>query len=192
VRFSYIYTWLYCFFYFSGKIDRIEIDPNGVLLIVDYKTGVLPGLREMWEGQRLQLPIYLQAVYNQLKQKYPELKMGGGAFYALGRENEIEKRVVFMDDEYRSVIQDLSKYALLPNQKYQLENSPVTLKDFVNVVLDHAASYIREIRKGNFLHTPDSSRCRSRNGKMCDYFPVCRVNGLKQTRLKNYSNNKPN
>ncbi|UCF65049.1 MAG: PD-(D/E)XK nuclease family protein [bacterium] len=178
-------------FFFSGKVDRVEIGPDGVLLIVDYKTGVLPGLREMWDGQRLQLPIYLMAVYHQLIQKYPELKMGGGAFYALGRENEIEKRVIFMDKEYNFVDQDLSKYAGLPNQKYLIENSPATLQDFINLVLDHAVSYIREIRKGNFVHTADSSRCRSRNGKMCDYFPVCRVNALKQAHLKNYSDHNP-
>ena len=171
-------------FFFSGKIDRVEIDPNGVLLIVDYKTGALPGLKEMWEGQRLQLPIYLLAVYTQLQQQYPDLKMGGGAFYALGHENEIEKRVVFMDNAYNFVDQNLSPNVRLPNEKYQQENSPATLDDFLKLVLNHAVSYIRLIRKGKFGHTPDSSRCKSRNGRICDFFPICRVNALKQAKLR--------
>ena len=174
-------------FYFSGKIDRVEIAPDGSLLIVDYKTGGLPTLREMWDGKRLQLPLYLLAVHNHLKAKYPKLKMAGGAFYALGRENEIEKKVVFMDDKRKIFNQDLFKSARFPNDKFRINNSPASLKEFLELVIDNAVGYIRKIRGGNYTHTPEESNCRSRNGKLCEYLPVCKVNWMKQATLENQS-----
>jgi RecB family exonuclease len=174
-------------FQFSGKIDRIEISPDGSLLIVDYKTGNLPTLRDMWDGKKLQLPLYLLAVYNHLKSTYPKLKMAGGAFYGLGRENEIEKKIVFMDNKRKIVDQELFKSARFPNEKFKIDTSPASLKDFLEKVMDHAVGYIREIQNGIFTHTPDQSNCKSRNGKLCEYLPVCRVSWMKQAHLRSQS-----
>lgn len=174
-------------FQFSGKIDRIEISTDGSLLIVDYKTGRMPVLREMWDGQRLQLPLYLLAVHHHLKKTYPKLKMAGGAFYALGRENEIEKKIIFLDNKRKIVDQDLFKSARFPNEKLRIDNSPASLNQFLQRVMDHTIGYIRNIREGKFSHTPDESHCKSRNGKLCEYLPVCRVNWMKQARLRGQS-----
>jgi ATP-dependent helicase/DNAse subunit B len=183
----FIYSFQKEEYQFSGKIDRIEIAPDGSLLIVDYKSGTLPTLREMWDGQRLQLPIYLLAVYHQLKVKYPKLKVAGGAFYSLGRENKIEKKIVFMDDKSKIVDQDLYKSSRFPNSKFKIDNSAATLQEFMELVMAHAVGYIQKIRKGLFAHTLDDSRCRSRNGKLCEYLAVCRVNWMKQSHLRSHS-----
>jgi ATP-dependent helicase/DNAse subunit B len=174
-------------FHFSGKIDRIEISSDGSLLIVDYKTGRIPTLREMWDGQRLQLPLYLLAIHHHLKKTYPKLKMAGGAFYALGRENEIEKKITFLDDKQKVVAGELFKSARFPNQKFKIDNSPASLNQFLQRVMDHTVGYIRDIREGNFSHTLDESHCKSRDGKLCEYLPLCRVSWMKQAYLRSQS-----
>jgi ATP-dependent helicase/DNAse subunit B len=54
-------------YFFSGKIDRVEIAENGALLVADYKSGVLPSFQDIWKGERLQLPIYLKMVFQLLR-----------------------------------------------------------------------------------------------------------------------------
>jgi len=47
-----------------GKIDRIDRlhQPERALLVIDYKTGLLPGPTDINQGRSLQLPIYTEAV----------------------------------------------------------------------------------------------------------------------------------
>jgi ATP-dependent helicase/nuclease subunit B len=172
-------------FYFRGKIDRVELSPDEALLIVDYKTGMLPTIREIWEGQRLQLPIYLAAVYRLLSQKYRHLAMGGGAFYGLRNEKDIEKRVIFWDGNRTLGSARLSGSSRLPNEKFTEDEHPVTLEELVERSFRFAVGYIRAIRKGQFPHTQETERCRRWDGTLCEYLPLCRVNWNKLHHINN-------
>ena len=49
----------------QGKIDRIDKTDNGVR-VVDYKTGRAPARKQVEQGLRLQIPVYMMAVANLL------------------------------------------------------------------------------------------------------------------------------
>ncbi len=172
-------------FLFRGKIDRVELNRDETLLIVDYKTGILPTLQDIWNGEHLQLPIYLKAIYHLLKKKYPQLTMGGGAFYALKKEKDIEKRVVFLDRNCSVGSVGLSGSAQFPNDKYSEDQQPVTIDRLLERSLRFATAYIRSIRSGNFPHTGEVGRCRRWDGKMCEYLPLCRVSWTKIRNRRN-------
>jgi ATP-dependent helicase/DNAse subunit B len=50
---------------FSGKVDRIDLADGGRARIIDYKTGAVPGNKDIYEGIDLQLTVY-QWVVSQL------------------------------------------------------------------------------------------------------------------------------
>ena len=41
----------------ASKADRLEIDPNGSISINDYKTGEIPSLKKVKDGEKIQLPV---------------------------------------------------------------------------------------------------------------------------------------
>ena len=49
----------------QGKIDRIDVD-GGRLRVIDYKTGKPPSRKQLEQGLRLQVPLYMLAVAQQL------------------------------------------------------------------------------------------------------------------------------
>jgi len=169
-------------FYLKGKIDRVEIADSGSLLVVDYKSGSVPSVREMWEGQKLQLPLYLKAVHHLLQDKYSKLKMAGGAFYGLKNAQDIEKKIAFQDRAQSLTEQKISKYSQFPNKMLD-KNQEISFEQFLEVVLKYAAGYITGIRQGHFSHTPNAEKCRGWDGKICNYRSLCKLNSFKQAHL---------
>jgi ATP-dependent helicase/DNAse subunit B len=167
-------------FYFSGKIDRIELSGEGLILVVDYKTGNIPTLGEMWNGERLQLPIYLKAAQELLQNKKFPLNMGGAAFYVIRKGKEIEKKIVFLDQSASLGAIKVKPSAHFPNDKYLVEGDRQTIQQFIDRVLNFSADYILNIRKANFQHTEDPKKCQRWDGKACDFMPLCKVNWRNQ------------
>jgi len=62
------------------RVDRVEVQGNEGLLVVDYKTGRLPGAKDIAEGRDLQLAVYIEAAEQLLGA--PSL---GGLFQKIGR-----------------------------------------------------------------------------------------------------------
>jgi ATP-dependent helicase/DNAse subunit B len=172
-----------------GKIDRVEIADSGSLLVVDYKSGTIPSLRDMWEGQKLQLPLYLKAVHHLLKDRYPKLKMAGGAFYGLKNSANIEKKIAFVDRAHSLAGQKISKFAQLPNDVLDKNGNSVSFEQFLEAVIKYAASYIKDIRLGSFPHTSDADKCTGWDGKICEYRSLCKLNTFKQAYLSKSSPN---
>jgi ATP-dependent helicase/DNAse subunit B len=175
---------------FRGKVDRIEIAEDGSLLVVDYKTGSYPSIRDMWEGERLQLPLYLQAVYQILQKKYPNLKMSGGAFYSLKSANEIEKKIAFADQHFAPEGQKISASARFPNTVLGDSGKALSLEQFLDHVIQRAVSYIDRIREGEFPHTPDPKHCSSWDGSSCPYRAICKLNSFKQASINRETSGK--
>lgn len=169
---------------FRGKIDRIEISPEGDLLIVDYKTGAqYPGMRQLLAGESLQLPIYLKIAGELLAQKYPALYPAGGAYYQLRNEAKIEKKVVFVAGQ-ATVAENLSPNSWLPNDSYRDDTGELTVERLVETSLGYAARYIRGIRAGDFVYTAESGHCRSGRDAVCPYQSLCRRVPSKQHWLR--------
>lgn len=168
---------------FKGKIDRIEVSEDGTVLVVDYKTGGVPTLKEMWEGEKLQLPLYLAAVRQILSSHYKKLKLAGGAFYRIKNEKELGKRVVFIDKDLFVGKIKIVNSAKFPNDKYTENDTPVTLDQFLNRILSFSIGNIKAIQAGHFQHTINRDKCERWGGTSCGYLPLCRVSWYKQSML---------
>ena len=62
-----------------GKIDRVDLQGAGGLLVIDYKTGALPSPADIATGRNLQLPLYSAAAAEILSGE-----ASGGAFHRVG------------------------------------------------------------------------------------------------------------
>ncbi len=160
-------------FYFKGKIDRVEISPEGNLLVVDYKTGSSGNLKDILEGTSLQLPIYLKVAEVLLKSRYPNLSPAGGGYYLLKSAQDIQKRIIFLQDGAEPG-GDPVRNAELPNDKVTFQGEPITLDGLVALAFQHATGFIRRISEGVFPFTEDSRRCQVGGETECPFRPLCR------------------
>lgn len=83
--------------FIRGRIDRIDLTPDGLFLIYDYKSGTQhPKAKDIEAGTALQLPLYLLAF-----EKISGNHGIGGGYYMIRRE--VGRSIVFAD----SVVKDL-------------------------------------------------------------------------------------
>lgn len=74
----------------SGRIDRIDRAPGGVVIIYDYKGTSDPALRKSWiEQGKLQLPLYMRAVRELL-----DLRVAGAFYQPVGNRRQVGPRGV--------------------------------------------------------------------------------------------------
>ena len=134
-----------------GRIDRIDLSPEGSFLIYDYKTGQAhPGAGDIEAGRALQLPLYLLA-FESLSGK-----RGVAAGYYRIRK-DVESRILLCDETGRELI--ASRPKISPDFAGTLARS-----------CDFALDYIRRIRKGEFP-LPPGEKCPN---DYCEFRRVCR------------------
>ena len=162
-------------YYFKGKIDRIELNSYGNILVVDYKTGSVPALKDILSGKKLQLPVYLKAAeYFLSRQK--AVQSAGGAYYLM--TIPLEKKIVFCDSEAEIASGINLNRAQLPNRYATINDQEITLTELIEHTLSNAIGYIEQIKSGLFSHTTDSKECLR-----CPYREACRLNPAKQGML---------
>lgn len=136
-----------------GRIDRIDITPEGYFLIYDYKSGIQhPKAKDIEAGTALQLPLYLLA-FEQISGSHGI----GGGYYKIRRE--VERSIVLAD----TVAKDLMVSRLRPSA------------DFAGTIrhsLDCAFAYIDGIRSGRYP-LPLEEKCPN---PFCDFKRICRFN----------------
>lgn len=136
-----------------GRIDRIDVCPDGFFLIYDYKTGSRhPKLKDIEAGKALQLPLYLHA-FEQLSGK-----RGVAAGYYQVRK-EINRNLTLCDETSGNFI--ISR--------------PKKFQDLPGLLLrshDFALEYIRRIRNGEFP-LPSDEECPN---IYCEFRRICRFN----------------
>jgi ATP-dependent helicase/nuclease subunit B len=136
----------------KGRVDRIDVTPDGLFSICDYKTGsaIVSG-KEIKEGKALQLPLYLSA-YEQLSGK----RGVAASYYRIRRE--VENKVVLLDEAGRDLI---------------CSSRPRPTTDFREVLghsLGSAAESVRGIRNGIFSLVQEE-KCPN---AYCEFRFVCR------------------
>ena len=134
-----------------GRIDRIDLTPDGQSLIYDYKSGRdHPKAKDIEAGTALQLPLYLLA-FGQITGSHGI----GGGYYKIRRE--VERNIVLADSSAR----DLMISRLRPSADFSgtLRHSR-----------ECAFAYIDGIRNGRFPLPPEE-KCLN---EYCDFKRICR------------------
>ena len=135
-----------------GKIDRIDMTPEGLFTICDYKTGsVVVSKKEIEKGKALQLPLYLSA-FEQVSGK----RGVAAGYYRIRRE--VENKIVLLDDAGQDLICS-SKPRPTPDFRELLRHSH-----------ESAAESVRGIRSGVFSLVQEE-KCPN---AYCEFRFVCR------------------
>ncbi|MFA4824789.1 MAG: PD-(D/E)XK nuclease family protein [Methanoregula sp.] len=137
--------------FIRGRIDRIDLTPDGYFLIYDYKSGSQhPKTKDIEAGTALQLPLYLLAF-----EKITGNHGIGGGYYTIRRE--VDRSIVLAD----SAAKDL------------MISRPRVSKDFAGMMQhsrDCAFAYIDGIRNGSFP-LPREEKCPN---TYCEFKRICR------------------
>ncbi|MBP2145423.1 ATP-dependent helicase/DNAse subunit B [Methanofollis sp. W23] len=139
-----------------GRIDRVDLSPEGSFLITDYKTGSTHPLpREITEGTALQLPLYIRAV-----EALTGLAGVGGTYYMV-RKGETRNKAVLWDTRIKPHLKGFSKAR---------ESEVDDIETTVQATLDQVREYLRSIRAGYFPPAPRVTPCLP----YCECRTVCR------------------
>ena len=137
--------------FIRGRIDRIDLAPDGNFLIYDYKSGSQhPKARDIEEGTALQLPLYLLAF-----EKITGNHGIGGGYYTIRRE--VDRSIVLADAAAREL----------------MISRPKVSADFAGMIRHSrvcAFSYIDGIRNGSFP-LPREEKCPN---NYCEFKRICR------------------
>jgi RecB family exonuclease len=139
-----------------GRIDRVDRvcfeDIEG-LLVVDYKTGRLPGEADVLAGRNLQMPLYAAAVESLLGERCL-----GGAFHGIGGEGKFERLFAAL------------KASRSKDQPYRLDER---YEEHLQATMETVGRFIRRMADGEFHVAPSGpcpSYCPLR--QICQYSPV--------------------
>jgi len=134
-----------------GRIDRIDITPEGQFLIYDYKSArVHPKAKDIEAGTALQLPLYLLA-FEQITGSHGI----GGGYYKIRRD--VERSIVLADSSARDLM--ISRIRQSADFSGILQHSR-----------ECAFAYIDGIRNGRFPLPPEE-KCPN---EYCDFKRCCR------------------
>ena len=168
----------------NAKIDRIDI-ADGVFNVIDYKSGSsTPGIKDILEGQALQLPIYLEIARQLLGDGY---EAAAGLYHKV-RLNDCTITLAIGKESYRNA-------AYILKRKTQQMLPDASFDGTIARVSGYVAQYANGISAGNFPlitrvetfvdsveagDAPITPRNKTAPCSYCDYKRICRVGAISE------------
>jgi ATP-dependent helicase/DNAse subunit B len=138
----------------SGKIDRVDADPWSARgIVVDYKSGAATPAAEILRGEKLQVPLYLLVLRDQIG-----LEPMGGVYVPVGGGRERRGLLRAGDDR-------------VPGFKDADYVDAKTFAEALDAARETAVGLVERIRTGDVRHDPAGSECPH----WCDLWRVCRL-----------------
>ena len=137
----------------SGKIDRVDADPVSARgIIVDYKSGAAPSAAQIHDEARLQIPLYLLVLRDQLG-----LEPMGGVYMPVGGGRRARGMLRAGEDQ----VPGFSSADYLDGADFDAE---------IDYARDTAVALAERIRVGNVVHDPHGGECPA----WCTLWRMCR------------------
>lgn len=137
----------------SGKIDRVDADPWSARgIVVDYKSGSAPTARQIREELRVQVPLYMLVVRDELG-----LEPVGGVYMPIGGGRRPRGMLLSGDGSVDGFARD--DYLDADAFDVEIEHARTT-----------AVALAERIRAGDVRHDPRDGECPS----WCDLWRICR------------------
>ncbi len=137
----------------SGKIDRVDRDPVSARgIVVDYKSGAAPSATQIHDEARLQIPLYLLVLRDQLG-----LEPMGGVYMPLGGGRRARGILRAGDDQ----VPGFASGDYLDGPEFEAE---------IEHARGVAVGLAERIRTGDIRHDPHGGDCPA----WCDLWRMCR------------------
>lgn len=137
----------------SGKIDRVDVDPLSARgIVVDYKSGAAATAAEIRRGEKLQIPLYLLVLRDQIG-----LEPMGGVYVPVGGGRDRRGLIRAGED----AVPGFKDADYVPPADFD-----ATLAD----ARDAGVTLIERIRLGDVRHDPTGNECPH----WCDLWRICR------------------
>ncbi len=162
-------------FTLKAKIDRIDVDSKSkIFTVIDYKSGTPPHHTEIISGTSLQLPLYLRAAEDILRQNFGDVMTGVAGFYHRISSSENVKKPAILLKEYAEKVYNSKTFS----SSIITLSSHQELADLIERTIEYANKYIDGIQAGHFPLAAEERQ--EKVCKNCSYSKVCRLNESKK------------
>jgi ATP-dependent helicase/DNAse subunit B len=143
----------------SGQIDRVDIAEDDTFVAYDYKLSVGATKEDIRAGRSLQIPIYLEALEQQI---LPGNEVAGGGYYIIRGANDRRNKGLYRANKLDYYKLNARAGAVISDDEWQEIRSGV-IKTIWN--------FLDQMRAGRFFVNPSE---RNKTCRFCDFGAVCR------------------
>lgn len=151
-----------------GKVDRIDVTPDGEFIVRDYKTGYTPSADDILDGLAFQLPVYLQLAAADLD-KTPI----GGTYYQVAGPNDVSSYNTVLASGEDAAWHATGDSPLRRHNYPRLDTRDEFERFLTDTIPDRIDRILANIESGYFhptVNEPDDAGC-----SYCEYSEICDV-----------------